>query len=103
MRGLKRRQAAALTNFVGYFLLALFYFFFSLLLLSALNDLIGPSTGLLARTTYCIPIPILRGGKLIILLHRCFKLFFLGGWGGLAITLLACAVKVECINPLLKP
>ena len=35
VRGLWRQQAAALTNFVGCFLLALFYFFFSLLLLSA--------------------------------------------------------------------
>ena len=41
VRGLKRQQAAALTNFVGCFLLALSYFFF-LLFLTALNDLTGP-------------------------------------------------------------
>ena len=46
-RGLKRQQAAASTNFVGCFLLAL-VFPFSLLLLSALNDLTGPSIGPLA-------------------------------------------------------
>ena len=55
MRGLKRQQAAAFTNFVGCFLLALSYFFFSLLLLSALNDLAGPSAGPLAQITYSIP------------------------------------------------
>ena len=53
--GLKRQQAAALTNFVGCFLLALSYFS---LLLCALNDLTGPSAGPLARTTYSIPFPI---------------------------------------------
>ena len=51
MRGLKRQQAAASTNFVGCFLLILFNFFFSLLLL-ALNDLTGPSAGPLAQITY---------------------------------------------------
>ena len=54
VRGLKRQQAGALTNFVGCFLLALFLFFFFLslslsvslsLLLSVLNDLTGPSAG----------------------------------------------------------
>ena len=50
VKGIKGQQAAALTNFVGYFLLALSYF--SLLLLSALNDLTGPSARPLARTTY---------------------------------------------------
>ena len=54
MRGLKRQQAAASTNFVGCFLLVLFSFFF-LLLLSALNDLTGPSAGPLAQITYSIP------------------------------------------------
>ena len=43
---LKRQQAAALTNFVGCFLPALSCF--SLLLLSTLNDLTGPSAGPLA-------------------------------------------------------
>ena len=38
VRGLKRQQASALTNFVGCFLPALSYFFF-LLFLTALNDL----------------------------------------------------------------
>ena len=47
-----RQQAAASTNFVGCFLLSLSYFS---LLLSALNDLTGPSAGPLARTTYSIP------------------------------------------------
>ena len=43
MRGLKRQQVAALTNFVGcFFFLALLLFFSP----SALNDLAGPSTGL---------------------------------------------------------
>ena len=56
VRGLKKQQAAALTNFVGCFILALSYF--SLLLLSALNDLTGPSAGPLARTTYYIPFNI---------------------------------------------
>ena len=51
VRGLKRQQAAALTNFVGCFLLALSYF----CLLSVLNDLAGPSAGTLALTTYSIP------------------------------------------------
>ena len=54
VRGLERQQASALTNFVGCFLLAL-SFLFSLLLLSALNDLAGPSTGPLARITCSIP------------------------------------------------
>ena len=54
VRGLKRQQAAALTNFVGCFLLAL-SFPFSLLLLSALNGLTGPSAGPLARIPYSIP------------------------------------------------
>ena len=52
VRGLKGQQAAALTNFVGCCLLALAYFS---LLLSALNDLTGPSAGPLACTTYSIP------------------------------------------------
>ena len=56
VRGLKRHQAAALTNFVGCFLLALVSFLFSLLILSALNDLTGPSAGPLAEQH--IPIPI---------------------------------------------
>ena len=54
--GLKRQQTAALTNFVGGFLLALSSF--SLLLLSALSDLTGRSAGPLARTTYSISIPL---------------------------------------------
>ena len=54
MRGLKRQQAAALTNFVGCFLPALSHFFF-LLFLTALNDLTGPSAGPLAQITYSIP------------------------------------------------
>ena len=53
VRGLKRQQAAALTNFVGCFIFAL-SFPFSLLLLSVLNDLTGPSPGPLARTPYSI-------------------------------------------------
>ena len=55
MRGLKRQQAAASTNFVGCFLLVLFSLFFSLFLLSVLNDLTGPSAGSLAQITYSIP------------------------------------------------
>ena len=51
LRGLKRQQTAASTNFVGCFLLALSYFFFSLLL-TVLNDLTGPSAGPLAQITY---------------------------------------------------
>ena len=51
MRGFKRQQAAALTHFVGCFLLALLFLFS---LLSALNDLPGPSAGPLARITYSI-------------------------------------------------
>ena len=47
VKGFKRQQAAALTNFVGCFLLTLINSFFSLLL-SALNDLTGPSAGPLA-------------------------------------------------------
>ena len=62
VRGLKRQQAAALTNFVGCFLLVLSNLFF-LLLLSALNDLIGPSAGPLARTTYSIPESLPRKGR----------------------------------------
>ena len=50
--GLKRQQAAAPTNFVGCFLLTLSYFFFSLLLLSALNDFTGPSAWPLFQITY---------------------------------------------------
>ena len=45
VRRLKRQQAAAVTNFVGCFLLAQSYFS---LLLSALNDLTGHSSGPLA-------------------------------------------------------
>ena len=45
VRGLKRQQAASLTNFVGCLLLALSYFFF----LFPLNDLT------LSRITYSIP------------------------------------------------
>ena len=52
VRGLKRQQAAASTNFVGCFLLALSYFS---LLPSALNDLTGPSAGRLVQNTYSIP------------------------------------------------
>ena len=48
--GLKRQQAAGLTNFVGCFLLALSYFS----LLYVLNDLTGPSAGPLAWTKYSI-------------------------------------------------
>ena len=59
VRGLKRQYAAASTNFVGCFLLALSYFFFSLLL-SALNDLIGPSAGPSAQITYSIPLTVYR-------------------------------------------
>ena len=57
VRGLKRQQSAASTNFVGCFLLVLFYFFFflSLLLLSALNDLTGPSAGPVVQIIYSIP------------------------------------------------
>ena len=45
VRGLKRQQVAALTNFVGcFFFLALSSFFSP----SALNDLVGPSAGPLA-------------------------------------------------------
>ena len=51
LRGLKRHQADALTNFVGCFLLALSFPFY-LLLLSALNDLTGPSAGPLAQIPY---------------------------------------------------
>ena len=52
MRGLKRQQVAALTNFVGcFFSLYLLSFFSS----KALNDLAGPSAGPLARKTYSIP------------------------------------------------
>ena len=58
VRGLTRQQTAALTNFVGCFLLALILFLFSLLL-SALNDLTGPSAGPLARTTYSYSQPAL--------------------------------------------
>ena len=50
---LRVSKIAASTNFVGCFLLALSYF--SLLLLSALNDLTGPSSGPLAWKTYSIP------------------------------------------------
>ena len=71
MRGLKRQQAAASTDFVGRFLLALSYFS---LLLSVLNDLTGPSAGPLARTTYSIfhsiLLPVLRRGSgLTLQLH----------------------------------
>ena len=58
LRGLKRQQVAALTNFVGcffscsvFFFLALSSFFFPLVL----NDLAGPSAGPLARKTYSSP------------------------------------------------
>ena len=51
VRGLKRQQVAALTNFVGCFLSLSLSFFSS----SALNDLAGPSAGPLARKTYSIP------------------------------------------------
>ena len=53
VRGIKRQQAVALTNFVGCFLLALLFLFS--LLLFALNDLTGPSAGPLAQITYSIP------------------------------------------------
>ena len=56
MRGLKRQQVAALTNFVGCILLTLIMVLFSLLLLSALNDLTGSSTGPLVRITYSFPL-----------------------------------------------
>ena len=59
MRGLKRQQAAASTNFVGCFLLALSSFFFSLLL-TALNDLTGPSAGPLAQLTYSYSMLVLN-------------------------------------------
>ena len=52
IRGLKRQQAAALTNYVECFLLALSFLFS--LLLSALNDLTGLSTRPLARITYSV-------------------------------------------------
>ena len=50
VRGLKRQQVAALTNFVGcfFFLLCLTSFFSP----SALNDLAGPSVGPLVQKTY---------------------------------------------------
>ena len=51
VRGLKRQQVAALTNFVGcFFSLYLLSFFSS----KVLNDLAGPSAGPLARKTYSI-------------------------------------------------
>ena len=56
VRGLKRQQAVASTDFVGCFLLALSYFSH---LPSALNDLTGPSTGPLVRNTYSIPFPFM--------------------------------------------
>ena len=43
VRGVKRQQTAALTNFVGLFLLTVISFFS--LLLSMLNDLTGPRAG----------------------------------------------------------
>ena len=52
VRGLKRQEAAALTYFVGSFLLALSYFFFLSFPLSMLNDLTGPSAGLLSLITF---------------------------------------------------
>ena len=56
VRGLKRQEAAALTNFVECFFFFLLYLVsFFLLLVSVLNDLTGPSTGPLARITYSIP------------------------------------------------
>ena len=56
VRALKRQQVAASTNFVRRFLFVLFYSF-SRLLLSALNDLTGPSTGPLTPITYSNSIP----------------------------------------------
>ena len=50
--GLKRQQTAALTNFVGCFLLALSSFFFLL----HLSDLTGPSAELLGQITPSIPL-----------------------------------------------
>ena len=49
--GALEAASCCLTNFVGYFLLVL-SFLFSLLLLSALNDLTGPSAGPLTLTVY---------------------------------------------------
>ena len=55
VRGLKRQQAAALTNFVGCFLLALFYFFFPSLFCLRWMTLLVPALGLWPEQTYSIP------------------------------------------------
>ena len=67
VRGLKRQQADALTNFVGCFLLALFYFFFLFCL--RWMTLLVPVLGLLPEQHIPIP-PSIHGQSISIFLNK---------------------------------